>query len=204
MDAYVIHLPHRTDRMKLIQQNHKLYPCLNLKVVEAVAHEDGLYGCLLSHQKIVRMAKAAGKPYVLVLEDDCRFLLPNGQLYAHLQHMVDYLARNPHVQVLNGCANFGEPQYLTWKSEGDLTFLHAKQIATTHCILYSARSYDTLLAFSQDQVIDVNMNDMRMEFVFPFLATQAPSYSDIQKEEVEHKIARTYAFVRDVLLANGR
>lgn len=118
--------------------------------------------------------------------------------------MVDYLARNPHVQVLNGCANFGEPQYLTWKSEGDLTFLHAKQIATTHCILYSARSYDTLLAFSQDQVIDVNMNDMRMEFVFPFLATQAPSYSDIQKEEVEHKIARTYAFVRDVLLANGR
>jgi len=203
MDAYVIHLSHRTDRMKLIQQNHKLYPCLNLKVVDAVAHSNGAIGCLRSHQKIIQMAKNAGKPYVLVLEDDCKFLIQNGFLFKHLNHMVDYLNRHPRIQVLNGSANFSEPEPLTWKTEGDLTFLHADHVSTTHCVLYTASSYDAVLAFDDESPIDDALNSLRMEFVFPFLATQAPSYSDIQKEDVEHKIARSYAFVRDVL-ANGR
>ena len=186
MDVFCIHLPHRTDRMANIQKLHRLYPSLNIHVVDAIQHERGLTGCLLSHQKIVRMAKEQGRPYVWVIEDDCKLLPGNGTLVSYANKVAKYLAGNPGVGIVNGCGNLGEFKIDTIQAMGDMFFMTAPQVWATHCMFYSQSCYDGFLALDPGVIIDTETNKMNMAFTFPFLATQVTSFSDIVKKDVNY------------------
>lgn len=73
MDAYVINLDNRPDRweeMKRVWGGS----CLNLSRFPAQpvnkCYKTGIICCFVSHQRIIRMAKEAKLPYVLIMEDD--------------------------------------------------------------------------------------------------------------------------------------
>lgn len=199
VDAYCIHLPHRTDRMASIARMQTRYPWLQVHLVDAVhVPEAGWKGCLRSHQAIVQSAKEARLPYVLVLEDDCEFQLESEDLKRALLAAMDYAQDAP---VISGCGNLTVFDGVSVVGQRDaLRFLKAPDVRTTHCILYAASSYDRILALQETDEIDVQLNACGLVFTYPYLATQASSYSDIKKEDVSYdNIERSRAFVKNLL-----
>jgi hypothetical protein len=199
MDIFCIHLPHRTDRMNNIKSLQKNYPSFNFIVVNGILDENGARGCLLSHQSIIRMAKQQNLPYVWVIEDDCQFLVNNGTLLTHARNMINFM-RDTSVEIVNGCGNINDPRIQIKGNSDTLTFLKSECVSTTHCIVYNASSYDKLLAFGSDTIADVNTNACNMLFTYPYLATQLPSYSDIEKKDVVYdNIVKSMNHVRSIM-----
>ena len=201
IDAYCIHLPHRTDRLAHLIALQDKNPALQIHLVDAV-HSPGAgwKGCLQSHQAVVRYAKDNRLPYILVLEDDCDLLVSPTEFQSALLAAIDYLTTTPSVQIVSGCGNL-----ITWSasvvgSRGGLRFLTSPDIRTAHCIFYSASAYDTLLAFQETDAFDVQMNQCSIVFTYPYLATQLPGYSDNESTMTEYtNIDRSRAFVQNLL-----
>jgi len=197
MDVYCINLPHRKDRWYHVVKMCERYPFLRLHFVEAVQHEKGLTGCLRSHKKIVQSAKDAGNPYIIVIEDDCDFIVNSEVLKTQFETIVAYMAEHPEVQLISGCGNlidFSITEYETFRST---TFLRSPDIRTTHIMFYNASSYDAFLNFDEIRPIDEQINDHAIVYTYPYLARQLPSYSDISKHVVNYtNIDRSMEFVK--------
>ena len=206
MDLFAIHLPHRKDRLASLQTLYKRYPSFNLELVWGIRRPNGAEGCRLSHQSIVARAKKEGRPYVIVLEDDCTFLVPNAVLYDRMKACVEYLQTHPEIQCITGCGNIaglinGETPLVSGiHSFRDFRLIHVPNVRTSHCVVYAASAYDAILAWEEGTVVDVALNDLNLAVVYPFLATQCPSYSDIEKKDVHYdNIARSQAYLRTVV-----
>ena len=200
LNLHCIHLAHRTDRMEHLERLRTRYPSLQIEIVDGIHSTSGIEGCIRSHKAVIADAKAQGLPYVIVLEDDCDFLLPEPQLLSGLRTAIEYLADHPTVDIVNGCGNLPVLSATVVDSLRELTFLTSPDIRTTHCILYSRRAYDRLLAFPEDVAIDVQTNRLSMVFTYPYLATQIPSYSDIEHIDVAYtNIGRSQAFVQKIV-----
>jgi hypothetical protein len=200
LDAYCIHLPHRTDRVRHIDRIRAQYPSVQVHLVDGVRDEDGHRGCILSHKQAITFAKERNLPYLLVLEDDCEMLLPEAEFVSALQDSISYLHSHPTVDIVNGCGNLPTLSATLVDTLGTTRFLTAPDIRTTHCILYSARAYDRFLAISEHIPIDIQTNTLSMVFTYPYLATQASSYSDIKQEDVSYEnIERSRAFVQNLI-----
>jgi hypothetical protein len=172
------------------------YPFLRLHFVEAVQHETGWIGCLRSHKKIVQSAKDAGKPYVIVIEDDCDFIVDAPTLKTQLATIVDYLAEHPEIQVVNGCGNLIRFTIDSVESFRETRFLRSPEVRTTHIIVYNASAYDTVLIFEEAVAVDEQLNACQMVYTYPYLARQLPGYSDINKHVVNYtNIDRSMEFV---------
>lgn len=199
-DAYCIHLPHRTDRKEHMDRLALAYPCLRIHYVDGIYHSNGFIGCNLSHKSVVRRAKERGDPFVLVLEDDCDMLVSNDELARSLDTIKDYIQLHPEVQIVNGCGNLTTFEVTSRAAHRNMMFLGSREIFTTHFIVYSASSYDALLATSTESPPDIVTNQCAMVFTYPYLATQLPSYSDILKQDVSYdNIRRSQEFVTSVL-----
>jgi hypothetical protein len=75
-------------------------------------------------------------------------------------------------------------------------FLQSPKVYTAHCILYGARVYDKVLAVDPGILIDAVQSQWNMVYTYPYLATQIPSYSDLQKADVDYdNIRRSRSFV---------
>jgi len=196
-DAYCINLQHRTDR-KLHMSNIALrYPSLRIHYVDGVYDSDGVTGCNLSHKKVIREAKARGDPYVLVLEDDCDFLVSESDLIAFLHTIKEYIHTHPEVEIVNGCGNLVNFTVSSNTVLNGIHFLKSNPVYTAHCIVYCASIYDKILATRSELPIDVITNDYNMVFTYPYLATQLPSYSDISKKDVSYwNIKKSQEFVK--------
>ena len=196
LDLYCIHLAHRTDRMEQIQHLRMRYPSLRIHVADAIRdEEDGHRGCILSHKQVIAYAKARGLPYVIILEDDCEFLLPEPLLRSAFLTVIDYLNTHPTVDIVNGCGNLPTLEATVVDSHRQMTFLTSPDIRTTHCMVYSARAYDRFLAISERIPIDIQTNAFSMLFTSPYLATQRPSYSDIEHKDTAYAnidVSRTF------------
>jgi hypothetical protein len=201
IDAYCIHLPHRVDRLAHIAALEAANPDLRLHLIDAVyIPEDGLKGCLESHQAAVRYAKDNRLPYILVLEDDCDLLVSPSEFKAALLASIDYLTTTPSAQIVSGCGNLVVKTATVVGSRGGVRFLTAPDVRTTHCILYSAAAYDAVLSYDPDIPLDDQMNRYTLVFTYPYLATQRPGYSDIKVETVEYtNIEASRAFVQNLL-----
>jgi hypothetical protein len=200
LDMYCIHLAHRTDRMEHIERLRARYPSVRIHVVDAIRDDDGVRGCILSHKKVVAYAKAHKLPFVVVLEDDCDFLLAETPLVSSFLGAMSYMLKHPNVEVVNGCGNLPTLKASVVDSHFTTRFMHSPDVRTTHCMIYGANAYDKILSLPETIPLDVQMNTLNMMFTYPYLATQLPSYSDIMKEDVEYQnIARSQAFVKEIL-----
>lgn len=200
LDLYCIHLAHRSDRMSHIESLRKRHPSLRIHVVDAIADSDGHRGCILSHKKVIEMAVQKRLPYVIVLEDDCEFLLPQQPLISSFLTTLEYMMTHPEIELVNGCGNLPILTATPVDSLKEVQFLKAPDVRTTHCVIYSASSYAKFLAFNETTPIDIQTNTLSMLFTYPYFATQLPSYSDIMKENVDYEnIEKSRAFVQDIL-----
>jgi len=180
--------------MENIKRLQKNYPSFNIIVVNGIRDENGARGCLLSHQAIIRMAKQKNLPYVWVIEDDCQFLVNNGVLATYARDIARFIST---VGIVNGCGNLTDPNISIVARSGGMTFLHSPNVLTAHCIVYGASCYDKMLSYDDTHIADVITNQCNMVFTYPYLATQLPSYSDIEGLDVNYdNIQRSSEHVR--------
>lgn len=193
MDAYCIHLRHRTDREEHILKMQSKYPNIHIKFVDAVRDTEGARGCLLSHKKAIRYAQEKNLPWILVLEDDCDFLLPENELMYHLKTITDMMERDPAIEIVSGCGNLGPHSQVLdgTRINSSLAMVRCNRMFTTHCILYNKSIYDRILDLPigvHTTPIDVSINHFKLKCTYPFLASQIPSYSNIIKVDVNYEM----------------
>lgn len=206
MDVYCISLPHRIDRRNQITDMVERYPFLRLHFVDAISAHDGNLGCLRSHKKTVQLAKDAGLPYVLVIEDDCEFILDPEKLKQQCETIVEYMSQHPEIRFVNGGGNLFHMSIQVHDSVKNTFFLRCPDVRTAHFMFYNASSYDLVTQFSDFGAgpIDIQVNNHMMVFTYPYLGVQRPSFSDIDRQFADHDSIRTSMnVVRNHLLGLG-
>ena len=73
VDAYVINLEHRTEKLNYID-NHLKSKNIQFKLFKALKHDNPKRGCLESHLSVIKKALESKVKYVLIMEDDCKFI----------------------------------------------------------------------------------------------------------------------------------
>ena len=185
MDAYVINLIHRTDRMENII---KRFPELNIIRVDGIQlPADGtirpnVIGLGMTHMKLLKECYAKGMKTVLIFEDDC---LPQEGWYENWVKIKTYLDNNlDKWEVFNGGV-FGmkDMEYL-YKID-DTNILTGDIGGATHFLYLNLNAFEKFMTW-KDEEIDINFyNTKKFKFIccFPFLAVQDDGYSDIIKEK---------------------
>lgn len=199
--TFLINLKHRTDRLEETLAHFEEYD-VDCSVFEATAHEKGYFGLVLTMKSLFKHCLDEGYNKVLVLEDDCRFVVAPNEL--------DYTM----CQCVNDLAN------INW----DLFYLGLQQVRqfrrwvtpnilpvdcgySTHATAYSRRAMEFYINTYVDEPID---NLFVREFQpyntsycsYPLLATQADTYSDIAQDRPnwDRYIQDSYAkSVREIL-----
>jgi hypothetical protein len=203
LDVYCIHLAHRTDRLHHIRSMQARYPSLNIHLLDGIYDPvNGNRGCVLSHQKAARYAKDNKLPYMVVIEDDCDFMLPNDELVRSFATAIQHAQT---VDVVSGCGNLVNFTVLDVQRIGDHFFLKSPNILTTHCVVYGPSSYDKVIAFHADTaIIDLAMNTTNFVYTYPYMARQLPGHSDILHQSVNYtNIDKSKAFVANYLAKLG-
>jgi hypothetical protein len=87
----IIHLPHRTDRLKLLEQELVEQNISQFQIWDGVVHESNPQkGISQAHKQIVKYAKEANLSEVLIAEDDLHFTSKGAFDYFIKSKPVDY------------------------------------------------------------------------------------------------------------------
>ena len=180
MDLYVVNLIERTDRWEKIK---KRFPDFNIIRIDAIKHEDGIYGSFLSQRKCLQIAKDNNLPYICVLEDDC---VPTNDFKERFGVIKEYLDTHHDWDIFLGGGTkilkknlVKKIQYKTEK------FGVLRKMACAHMIIYNKKVYDFFLNMKYHAPIDRSWWYKFTALVpSPFVATQDEGYSDIAKEKV--------------------
>jgi len=186
MDVYCIHLEYRSDRFAHLKAMQARYPSIRINLIDGIRHMNPLLGCQLSHKMCVQMAKDKRWPYIIVLEDDCDFLLSDAELLKCFQTMIDYHKAHPEVDIVNGCGNLEDFIIDSSEEFQGMHFLRSPKVFTGHCIIYTASVYDKVLAVSPGILIDAMQSNWNIVYTYPYLATQIQSYSNLVRKVVEY------------------
>jgi hypothetical protein len=171
MRLNIIHIPQRTDRMKLLQQE------LYFQGVQDYRLWDGIVDPLLpyrgiskAHKQIVRHAKENSLPEVLIAEDDLHFTSKNAFQF--------YLENKPsdYDIYLGGIYSGNLDKERTVKDFSGLTLYSVHQ-----------RFYDSFLSISEDQDLDRALcNKGKFSVCYPFVVTQHSGFSDNVKKYCDY------------------
>jgi GR25 family glycosyltransferase involved in LPS biosynthesis len=176
---YIINLEHRKDRRnkmenQLIQQNFNMQ---KVEFFNAIKHDNGTIGCMLSHLEIIKSAKEQGLKNVMILEDDCVFL----SYFKFSRPPKDW-----QMIFFGGAVNKIIDDYNhEWK-----------RVSTwyAHCYIINADIFDNILFEANkwmgtkaiDEVYCEHINMEHPSYIhYPTLATQTEDYSDIEKRDID-------------------
>jgi GR25 family glycosyltransferase involved in LPS biosynthesis len=81
-----INLQKRTDRRQHIESLLSTYD-IPAQRFEAIEHDNGLYGCGLSHLAVLKLARDNGWRNVFILEDDILFNLPKQEFEINIERL---------------------------------------------------------------------------------------------------------------------
>lgn len=189
-NIYCINLDRRTDRWEKVQEEFKSVGIIDrVKRFSAVEKEDGRLGLIKSFLELFKMAKKENMKNILIFEDDVHFIndpLPNlkkalSQIGSMDWGMI-YLGANTHQKLI--------------KLKPNLCLL--KNAYAAHAIVYDNKVYDDIIKRfeSIDKVRGINdINDVFFSklqnkymalLVNPIIATQSPSFSDLEKRHVSY------------------
>lgn len=182
---YVINLPKRTDRREQVVKEMNLYG-IPYSIWRGVENENGAKGLKETVLSIFENSIKNGYNNILVFEDDVQFLeSPNAIMPYCLEQLPEeydllYLGCNPF-------QGFNEE----WSMPNLLMPRHAYGL---HAISYSIRAMESILFFCQrfedvsNEPLDVIIDKIQHLNTFcssPMIATQRPSYSDIEKRDID-------------------
>ena len=188
-DVYVINLKDREDRWnKIIEIFGKDF---NLIRVDAIKHEIGAYGCFLSHQKCIQIAKDKHLKYIIVIEDDCS---KNNlfDLKVKIDNIVECLLKYKNWDIFTGTPNnLVGTNILKSVTYNKTKLYHINKTSTTNFIIYNSSSYDFYLnntSFDpfKEALDNIWWHKLRAFTSIPFITYQYPCYSNIKKKEINY------------------
>jgi hypothetical protein len=193
---YYINLDSRIDRLEQLQANfdERQFPTTIRQ--SGVKKTNGALGCALSHVKVLEdFLSDPTRELLLVVEDDCRFLIS----FSELSKLLTEFLSAQELCVLVICPSV---QGLRIQFSKNLDV--SNNIQTTAC--YAVKRYyaPTLLENFKESVtklelgsprnhsaIDINWKKLQQRFLFAIprerIAFQEPSYSDIENRLVDYE-----------------
>jgi len=191
-EIWCINLDHRTDRWEHVQQEFERIGIKDkVQRFSAIKHEDGRIGLIKSFLSLFKYAKDKNLENILIFEDDVKFIDDTVNiLNKSLQQFeklkmpwgMFYFGANTHTKLIKIAPN--------------LCLL--KNAYAAHAICYHARVFDDIInKFSkieritqQSDINDVYFSSLQNKYncflVNPIIATQIPSYSDLEKKHVNY------------------
>jgi len=192
-EIYVINLDRRTDRWENAQKEFECVGVLDrVNRISAIENEDGRIGLIKSFLKIFKDVKERNVENVLIFEDDVKFIKENNPIetleksisqIGKIEWSLFYLGANTHEK-----CNLFRP---------NLILLH--NAFSAHAVAYNYKTYKQIIEKFENinKINDINdINDVffckeiqnkRTSFlVNPMIATQTPSYSDLEKKHVDY------------------
>ena len=197
-EIYVINLDRRQDRWELVQKEFESVGILNrVTRVSAVEHQDGRIGLIKSFLKIFKDVNDRNVENVLIFEDDVHFIQENKPLetlekaitqVGNIEWSLFYLGANTHEK-----CNIFRPNLILLKNA-----------FAAHAVAYNHKTYKQIIERFETTneikgISDINdvyfcneIQNKRTSFmVNPIIATQSPSFSDLEKQFVN------YSFIED-------
>ncbi len=188
---FVISLPSRDDRRALLIDEFMKYN-IQYEIWEATSHENGVQGLLLSMKALFEYCLMEGYKNVLILEDDCSFHVePHRFLSAALPQLpADYHCLYLGLNLLSPPVRFSE------------NILKIGTAYSTHAIVYSKEAMSIMLAeLNKGEIVPYDIMMMRSiqqqgkcYCTYPMIATQRPSYSDIDRTERDWGVLMNMTF----------
>lgn len=185
---YVINLPKRTDRREQVVKEMNLYG-IPYSIWPGIEMEDGAQGIKKTLIDIFENSLNNHYKNILVFEDDVKFLeSPNAIMPYCLEQLPEdydmfFLGCNPF-------KGFNEDYSMP-------NVLKPKHAYGLHAVAYSNRGMQMVLQFKKyspepfhSQPLDVFLDTYlsvgnRIYCSYPMIATQRPSYSDIEKRDID-------------------
>jgi glycosyl transferase family 25 len=172
-NTLIINLPHRLDRRIHVEGEVKKLNNLECYLIEAVI--GGTEGCARSHRKCIEIAKSQNWNNVLILEDDVIFS-------ENAQEIFDSSLEELNKIEWDMCFLGANLQKPACKHSAHLHKMLGSYAA--HAYLVNSKFYDAILDLPLDKEIDVHyhnlMADNNVFLCSPMIASQLPSYSDLQ------------------------
>jgi len=198
ISGFYINLDFRNDRKNHMERQLDLIGIRqSVKRFNAIKNVNGRVGCSLSHLKCIQMAKENNLEYVLILEDDVLFLLP------------DNFVENVNKFLSNKKINW-DVLLLAGNNLPPFTINDDLSIRVTHCqtttgYIVKSHYYDTLITNIKDGIVKLMKNpehhyyfaidkywlqlqkQHRWMLLTPIIVVQRPDYSDIEKKYTDYQ-----------------
>ena len=178
VEAYVINLEHRTEKLNYIDK-HLKSKNIKFKLFKALKHDNPKRGCLESHLSVIRKALDSKVKYVLIMEDDCKFI---GDLNSMKQ-----LPEHWDMIYLGGTVH----RILDRKYKG-----YARvQCWTTHCYIINLTNKELVDKIMEAHDYNEEIDRFYLEKIHPkfnvyvtdpMIAIQKEGFSDIENKEVSY------------------
>jgi len=195
--AFYINLTSRPDRKQHVENQMQILG-IPIERFNAIKLPNGALGCSMSHLKCLEIAKAAGWPHLLIVEDDIKFLKP--ELFK--SQLSKFLSRHKLWDVVLVGGN-NVPPYQTI----DDTCIKVGSCQTTTGYLVNGHYFDTLIANYREGIknlieypsqhvlyaIDKYWFHLQKRdkwfLIIPLSVTQREDYSDIEKRSTNYSPA---------------
>ena len=178
IDVVVINLKERKDKRDYMEKQLKSRN-INYTFFTAQRHKDPKRGCLESHISVIKKAISENKEYLLILEDDCKFI---GNLSSMKQPPKDwdmlYFGGTVH-RVLNK-KNPGFAQVQTWTTHAYIINLTNQKLVDK---ILQAEHYEGEIDRYYLEKVHPHFNAYVCD---PMIAIQKEGYSDIEQKEVSY------------------
>jgi len=202
-EIYCINLDRRTDRWQQVTKEFESVGILDRVIrISAVDNPDGRIGLIKSFLKIFQDVKERGIENVLIFEDDVHFIQENKPIeilekainqVGNIDWSLFYLGANTHEK-----CNIFRPNLILLRNA-----------FSAHAVAYNHKTYNQIInkfeninqIKSIDDINDVffckEIQNKRTSFlVNPIIATQSPSFSDLEKKFVN------YSFIEERFKSN--
>lgn len=192
-EVYVVSLLERQDRRDIIkcELDEQGIP---FTFFDAVKEDNGILGLVKSMQALFTLALSKSQTRILVLEDDCTFLLPN----------IKGVLREIMPQVPSDYFTFHLGlNLLTQPTQISNNILKVDQSYSTHAIGYTKKAMELILNMLQQTPLlpyDIFLRDYVQTYgksycTYPMLATQRTTFSNIEGKIIDWNsyMATTYA-----------
>lgn len=183
-----INLEHRTDRRVQIETELSRFPPEKVLRFSAIREDFGALGCTKSHIAVLEMAISQGWSNYLVIEDDGMW-----SSFDTSYPILENLSKNPYDVIVLGAVVpvYDKLTYKLQKSQTTTSFLVNKHYYPT-LLQNFKESAMGLFGTRTQHVYALDMYWQRLQardnwyLVAPSLVVQRPSYSDIERKQVDY------------------
>jgi GR25 family glycosyltransferase involved in LPS biosynthesis len=214
ISGFYINLNSRVDRKLHVERQLDLVGIRdNVKRFNAILNINGRIGCSLSHLKCIQMAKEQNMEFVLILEDDVSFLLPDD----FVENVNKFLSNPQNKWDVLLLAGNNLPPFTT----NDEVSIRVTHCQTTTGYIVRKHYYDTLISNIKEGVAKLMKNpehhyyfaidkywihlqkQHRWMLLVPLIVVQRPDYSDIEKRHTDYQRLMTSIDKSDVQRSNN-